>query len=41
MPKRFEELETGDTFAWKIESEDYPEFNGRYLILTYYYNKNY
>ncbi len=40
MPKRFEELETGDTFAWKIESEDYPEFNGRYLILTYYYNKN-
>ena len=41
MPKRFEELETGDTFAWKIESEDYPEFNGRYLILTYYYNKKF
>ena len=41
MPKRFEELKTGDTFAWKIESEDYPEFNGRYLILTYYYNENY
>ena len=41
MPKRFEELKTGDTFAWKIESEDYPEFNWRYLILTYYYNENY
>ena len=41
MPKRFEELKTGDTFAWKIESGDYPEFNGRYLILTYYYNENY
>ena len=41
MVKRFEELKTGDTFAWKIESEDYPEFNGRYLILTYYYNENY
>ena len=41
MPKRFEELKTGDTFAWKIESKDYSEFNGRYLILTYYYNKNY
>lgn len=23
----------GDTFAWKIESEKYPEYNGRYLIL--------
>ncbi len=37
----FKDIEDGDTFAWKIESEDYPEFNGRYLILTYYYNKNY
>ena len=28
MPKRFEELETGDTFAWKIESEDYQSLTG-------------
>ena len=41
MLRRFEELKTGDTFAWKIESEDYSEFNGRYLILTYYYNENF
>ena len=39
MVKKFEELKTGDTFAWKIESADYPEFNGRYLILTYYFNQ--
>ena len=41
MVKRFEELKTGDTFAWKIESADYPEFNGRYLILTYYFNERF
>ncbi len=26
----------GDTFAWKIESKKYPEYNGRYFILTYH-----
>ena len=41
MVKKFEELKTGDTFAWKIESADYPEFNGRYLILTYYFNERF
>lgn len=39
MVRRFEELKTGDTFAWQIESVDHPEFNGRYLILTYYFNE--
>ena len=39
MAKKFEELKTGDTFAWKIESVDYPEFNGKYLILTYHFNQ--
>lgn len=24
----------GDTFAWKIKSEKYPEYNGRYLIFN-------
>ena len=42
IKKRYiKDIEDGDTFAWKIESEDYPEFNSRYLILTYYYNENY
>ena len=42
IKKRYiKDIEDGDTFAWKIENEDYPEFNGRYLILTYYYNENY
>ena len=41
MVKRFEELKTGDTFAWKIESVKHPEFNGRYLILTYYFNERF
>ena len=42
IKKRYiKDIKDGDTFAWKIESEDYPEFNSRYLILTYYYNENY
>ena len=39
MVRRFEELKTGDTFAWQITTEEYPDFKNRYLIITYYYNK--
>ena len=24
----------GDTFAWKIKSDKYPEYNGKYLIFN-------
>ncbi len=41
MVRRFNELKTGDTFAWKIETDEYPDFKGRYIILTYYYNEDF
>ena len=29
MVRRFEELKTGDTFAWQITTEEYPDFKNR------------